>query len=73
VVCSLEASQTVKALANKYKDHEEYLLNDFCLNAHGNDALRSNVDYVAGFVSVDNYGVSVYERKDKYNNAVFDI
>ncbi len=73
VICKLEESQTVKTLANKYKDNEEYLLKDFCLNAHGNDVMRSNVDYVAGFVGVDNYVINVYERKDDNENATFDI
>ena len=73
VICNLEDSQTVKTLANKYKDHAEYLLNDFCLNAHGNDVMRSNVDYVAGFVGVDNYVINVYEKKDDNENATFDI
>ena len=73
VICRLEESQTVKTLANKYKDNEEYLLKDFCFNAHGNDVMRSNVDYVAGFVGVDNYVINVYEQKDDNENATFDI
>lgn len=73
VIVSLEDSQTVKQLAEKFEANQNYLLEDFCFDAHNNDVMRSNVKYVAGFVGVNSYVVNVYEHKKDNENSTFDV
>lgn len=65
VIAKMSESQRIKALAEDYSKHEDFLTDDFSFGARNNIVLRSNVnDLVVGFVGVENYAVYVHRETD---------
>lgn len=66
VVAKLAESQRIKALAEDYALHEDFLTDDFSFGARNNIVLSSNIsnDLIVGFVGVKNYAVYVHKRPD---------
>lgn len=65
VVVKMSESQRVRALAEDYKLHKEFLTDDFAFGARNNIVLRSNVDdLIVGFVEVEGYAVYVHRESD---------
>ena len=72
VIAKLDKSQRIKELAEDYKKHENFLIDDFSFGARNNIVLKSNVsdDLIVGFVGVSNYAVYVHKRADGMLEAV---
>lgn len=72
VVAKLEESQRIKALAEDYSAHEDFLTDDFSFGARNNIVLGSNIsdETIVGFVGVSNYAVYVHKRSDCALEAV---
>lgn len=66
VVAKLDESQRIKALAEDYIRHEDFLTDDFSFGARNNIVLGSNIsdELIVGFVGVRNYAVYVHKRPD---------
>lgn len=66
VVAKLDESQRIKALAEDYVKHKDFLTDDFSFGARNNIVLGSNIsdDLIVGFVGVRNYAVYVHKEPD---------
>ena len=66
VVAKLDESQRIKALAEDYSRHKDFLTDDFSFGARNNIVLGSNIsdDLIVGFVGVRDYAVYVHKEPD---------
>lgn len=66
VVAHLAESQRIKALAEDFLAHEDFLTEDFSFGARNNTVLCSNISdqLIAGFVGVENYATYVTKEPD---------
>lgn len=66
VVAKLSESQRIKALAEDYAMHEDFLTDDFSFGARNNIVLGSNIsdELIVGFVGVKDYAVYVHKKPD---------
>lgn len=72
VIAKLEESQRIKALAEDYSCHKDFLTDDFSFRARNNVILGSNMsnELAVGFVGVDHYAVHVCRKRDGSLEAI---
>lgn len=65
-IAHLSESQRIKALAEDFLTHEDFLTDDFSFGARNNTVLCSNTsdELIVGFVGVENYAVYVSKESD---------